>query len=105
MCEVVISLLICFFVLSYLVFLLVFALKGFRLALLWATGTKELEGFLARFDAHHAEWVKERLARGHPVTLGGVLNLLGRRMWTAYTHPIRAWRGEFDPPKKDVRRP
>jgi hypothetical protein len=100
MCEVVITLLICFFVLSYLVFLLVFALKGLRLALLWATGTKDSERFSARFGPHHAEWVKERIARGQPATLGGVLKLLGQRVWTAYRHPIRAWRGEFDPPKK-----
>jgi len=100
MCEVAITLLIGFFALSYFVFLLVLALKGLRLALLWATGIKDSEGLGARFDAHHAEWVKERLARGQPATLGGVFKLLGRRMWTAYTHPIRAWRGEFDPPKK-----
>jgi hypothetical protein len=68
-----------------------------------ARGAKNLEELRVRGETRHAEWVKERLARGQPVTLRGVLKLLGWRIWTAYTHPIRAWRGEFDPPRKNIR--
>ena len=75
------------------------------LKLMWwiflrARGANDLEELRIRSEAGHAEWVKERIARGQPATLGNVLMLLGKRMWTAYRHPIRAWRGEFDPPKK-----
>jgi hypothetical protein len=69
---------------------------------LWAKGAKDMAELDARWDAHHAEWLKERIARGQPVSLGPILKLLGWRMWTAYRHPIRAWRGEFDLPKSDV---
>jgi hypothetical protein len=65
-----------------------------------ARGANDVEELRIRSEARHAEWVKERIARGQPATLRGVLVLLGRRMWTAYRHPTRAWRGEFDPPKK-----
>jgi hypothetical protein len=74
------------------------------LKLVWwiflARGANDLEELRIRSEARHAEWVKERIARGQPATLRGVFVLLGKRMWTAYRHPIRAWRGEFDPPRK-----
>ena len=70
------------------------------IAPLWAIGIKDFEKLGTRFDAHHAEWVNKRIARDEPTTLGGVLKFLGRQTWTAYGHPIRAWRGEFDRPKK-----
>lgn len=67
-----------------------------------AEGVRGLDELRIRSETRHAEWVKHQIARGRPATLGGVYKLVGRRMWTAYTHPIRAWRGEFDPPKKNV---
>jgi hypothetical protein len=70
------------------------------IAPLGAIGIKDFEELGTCFDAHHAEWVKEWIARDEPTTLGGVLKFLGRQIWTAYRHPIRAWRGEFDRPKK-----
>jgi hypothetical protein len=104
MCGVVITLLICFFALSYLVFLLILALKGLRLVLLWATGTKDSEELGTRFDGWMAESRERRIKRGGPATLGGALMVLCWRIWKAYVHPIRSWRGEFVyPPKKDVR--
>ena len=76
-------------------------------AVLWATGAKDLAELSARMNAanarfhkSNAEWREQRRARGAPITLGGALKLLGWRIWTAYRHPIRAWRGEFDRPKK-----
>jgi hypothetical protein len=102
--EVVITLLICFFVLCYLVFLLILALKGVRLALLWATGIKDPEELGSRFDRWIAESRARRIARGGPATLRGALKVLCWRLWKVYVHPIRSWRGEFVyPPKKDVR--
>jgi hypothetical protein len=98
MCELVRTLLIAFLALSFFIFMLTIVLDGLKLTLFWVAGTKSLEELGTRFDAHHAEWVNERLARGEPVTLGAVLKLLGWRIWIAYTHPIRAWRGEFDRP-------
>jgi hypothetical protein len=65
-----------------------------------AEGVKDLEELRIRSEARHAEWVKNQIARGRPVTLGGVLMLLGRRIWTAYRHPILAWRGDLDRPKQ-----
>jgi quinol-cytochrome oxidoreductase complex cytochrome b subunit len=104
MCGVVITLLICFFALSYLVFLLILALKGLRLALLWATGTKDSEELGTRFDRWMAESRERRITRGGPATLRGALMVLCWRIWKAYVHPIGSWRGEFVyPPKKDVR--
>ena len=104
MCGVVITLLICFFALSYLVFLLILALKGLRLALLWATGTKDSEELGTRFDRWMAESRERRITRGGPATLRGALMVLCWRIWKAYVHPIRSGRGEFVyPPKKDVR--
>jgi hypothetical protein len=79
-------------------------------AVLWVAGAKDLAELSARMDAADArfhksnvEWKAQRIARGQPAALGGVLKLLGQRIWTAYRHPIRAWRGEFDPPKENVR--
>jgi hypothetical protein len=95
-------LLICFLTFSFFVFMLTIVLDGLKLVLLWVAGTKSLEELGTRVDAHQADWLKERIARGQPVTLGPILKLLGWRIWTAYRHPIRAWRGEFDLPKKDV---
>lgn len=86
-----------------LLYSLKFMVNLLKWTVLWATGAIDMEELRIRLDAHHAEWVKERIARGQPVTWGGILKLLGRRMWTAYTHPIRTWRGEFVyPPKKDA---
>ncbi len=103
MCEVLITLLICYFVLSSLVFLLVLALKGLRLALLWATGIKDPEEFGTRFHRWIAESRERRIARGGPATLRGALKLLCWRIWKVYVHPIRSWRGEFVyPPKKEA---
>jgi hypothetical protein len=82
-----------------------FMLNLLKWSLLWATGAKAFEELRTRLDAHHAEWVKERIARGQPVTLGGILKFLGRRIWTANRHPIRVWRSEFDLPKKQSRDP
>jgi len=65
-----------------------------------AEGVKDLEELRIRSEARHAEWVKNQIARGRPVTLGGVLMLLGRRIWTAYRHPILAWRDDLDRPKQ-----
>jgi len=48
-----------------------------------AKGVGDLEELRIRSETHHAEWVKERIARGQPATLGGVLKLLGQRIWTA----------------------
>jgi hypothetical protein len=59
-----------------------------------------LEGLRIPNEARHAEWVKNQIARGRPATLGGALKLLGRRIWTAYRHPILAWRGDLDRPKQ-----
>ena len=67
---------------------------------LWAEGSQRLGGTPHRSEARHAEWVKNQIARGRPVTLGGVLMLLGRQIWTAYRHPILAWRGDLDRPKQ-----
>jgi hypothetical protein len=67
-----------------------------------AEGVRDLEELRIRSDTRYAEWMKHQIARGRPATLGGVLKLLGWRIWTAYRHPIRAWRGEFDPPKKST---
>jgi len=100
MCELVGTLLIAFLALSFFIFMLTIVLDGLKLILFWVAGTKSLEELGTRFDAHHAKWVNERLGRGEPVTLGAVLRLLGWRIWIAYTHPIRAWRGEFDRPKQ-----
>jgi hypothetical protein len=101
--------LLCFLVAAS-VMVLVFAwnvlklvLKLVRWILLWATRANDVEELGARLDARHAEWMRKRIASGQPVTWGGILKLLGRRMWTAYRHPIRVWRGEFDPPNKDAR--
>ena len=65
-----------------------------------AEGVKDLEELRIRNEARHAEWVKNQIARGRPATLGGALKLLGRRIWTAYRHPILAWRGDLDRPKQ-----
>lgn len=65
-----------------------------------AEGLKDLEELRIRSETRHAEWVKNQIARGRPATLGGVLKLLGRRIWTAYRHPILAWRGDLDRPKQ-----
>jgi hypothetical protein len=65
-----------------------------------AERVKDLEELRIRSEARHAEWVKNQIARGRPATLGGVLILLGRRIWTAYRHPIPAWRGDLDRPKQ-----
>jgi hypothetical protein len=65
-----------------------------------AEGVKDLEELRIRNEARHAEWVKNQIARGRPATLGGALKLLGRRIWTAYMHPILAWRGDLDRPKQ-----
>jgi hypothetical protein len=96
---------------SALVVVAVLVIIGqFMRVILWAAGAKDLVELSARMDAasarshkSNAEWREQRRARGAPATLGTALKLLGWRMWPAYTHPIRAWRGEFDPPKKDVR--
>src|ERR1700677_4692595 len=40
---------------------------------LWAKGAKDMAELDARWDVHHAEWLKERIARGQPVTLGPIL--------------------------------
>jgi hypothetical protein len=65
-----------------------------------AEGVKDLEELRIRIEARHAEWVKNQIARGRLATLGGALKLLGRRIWTAYRHPILAWRGDLDRPKQ-----
>jgi hypothetical protein len=98
MCELVRTLLIAFLALSFFIFMLTIVLDGLKLTLFWVAGTKSLEELGTRFDAHHAAWMNERLARDEPVTLGAVLKLLGWRIWIAYAHPIRAWRSEFDQP-------
>jgi hypothetical protein len=67
-----------------------------------AEGVRDLYELRIRSETRHAEWVKHQIAHGQPATLGGVYKLVGRRIWTAYRHPIRAWRGEFDPPKRDL---
>ncbi len=100
MCGLAETLLIAFLALSFFVFMLTIVFDGLKLILFWVAGTKSLEEVGTRFDAHHAEWVNERLARGEPVTSGAVLKLLGWRIRTAYRHAIRAWRGEFDRPKQ-----
>jgi hypothetical protein len=100
MYQLVGALLVCFLAISFFVLMLTIVLDGLKLILFRVAGTKSLEELGTRFDAHHAEWVKERLARGEPVTLGGVLKLLGWRIWTAYRHPIRAWWGDLDRPKQ-----
>jgi hypothetical protein len=102
MYQLVGALLICFLGLSFFMFMVSFVFDALKLILLWIPGAKDLHELGTRFDAHHAEWMKNQIARGRPITLGGVYKLVGRRIWTAYRHPIRAWRGEFDPPKKDV---
>jgi hypothetical protein len=71
--------------------------------LLWMAGAKDFAELDARFKKQATEARERLIARGEPVTFGGILKLIGCRMWTAYRHPIRAWRGEFDRPKNDPR--
>ncbi len=78
-------------------------LKLARWILLWGTGAKDLVELARRFDRWTVETRERQIARGAPATLKGALKLFCWRLWKLYVHPIRSWRGEFDPPKKDVR--
>ena len=70
----------------------------------WATGGKDLLELARRFDRWTVETRERQIARGAPTTLRGALCVLAWRVWKAYTHPIRAWRGEFlYPSKRGVR--
>lgn len=92
---------------AFVVLAVLVIIRQIMRAMLWVAGAKDLAELSARMDAanvrfhkSNAEWREQRRARGAPATLSGALKLLGWRIWTAYRHPIRAWRGEFDPPKK-----
>jgi len=98
------TLLIAFLALSFFVFMLSIVIDGLKLVLLWIAGAKDLEELGTRFDKWLIETPKRQIARGASTTLSGALWVLAWRVWKAYTHPVRAWRGEFlYPPKKSVR--
>jgi hypothetical protein len=104
MYQLVGALLVCFLALSFFIFMLSIAIGGLKLVLLWVAGAKDWEELGTQFDKWLIETRKRRIARGAPTTLRGALWVLAWRVWKAYTHPIRAWRGEFlYPPKKSVR--
>lgn len=90
------------FMLGLLVEGIVISLKILKWIVLWATEAKDLEDLRTRLEKRKTEARARRIASGQSATLRGALRFLGRGIWTAYRHPIRAWRGEFDLPKKDV---
>jgi len=90
------------FMLGLLVEGIVISLNLLKWIVLWATEAKDLEDLRTRLERRKTEARARRIASGQPATLSGALRLLGRGIWTVYRHPIRAWRGEFDLPKKDV---
>jgi hypothetical protein len=104
MYQLVGALLIGFLALSFSIFTLSIVIDRLKLVLFWIAGAKDLEELGTRFDKWLIETRKRQIARGAPTTLRGALWVFAWRVWKAYTHPIRAWRGEFlYPPKKGVR--
>ncbi len=101
MWEFVWALLVCFLVVFVFAFMIMVVVETIRMSVLWLTGAKDFAELGKRFDKWTAEARERRVARGGPATLRGVLVVLAWRIWKAYVHPIRTWRGEFVyPPKK-----
>jgi hypothetical protein len=101
MCELAGPVLFCILALSFIMLAVWVVLEGLKLILLWIPRTKDLQELGRRLDRWAAETRKRQTALGGPATLRGALWVLPWRVWKAYTHPIRTWRGELMyPPKK-----